>query len=242
MFVVGGNPLTAFPNRDKVKKALESLELLVIIDPQVSATAELADFVFSPKFGFELPAISFANEGMVTYGLSIGFQEPFAQYQKALIDPPAGADVIEDWRVFYEIARRMQKPLSYRGAPYNMDKPPTTDELIATFVKRSPVPLDEIKQHPAGHIFEHRSQPAAPKEQDWPYRLQIGDGEMMQELSSIQVPNGSDIKDSTDGLAMLLVSRREHSVYNSVGHQLPRAKKETSVLIPPTLIQTMQLH
>ncbi len=106
LFVVGGNPLTAFPNRDKVEKALASLELLVVIDPQLSATAEMADYVFSPMFGFELPAISFANEGMVTYGLSIGYQEPYAQYQATLVDPPAGADVIEDWRVFYEIARR----------------------------------------------------------------------------------------------------------------------------------------
>ena len=38
LFVVGGNPLTAFPNREKVQRALESLELLVVIDPQVSAT------------------------------------------------------------------------------------------------------------------------------------------------------------------------------------------------------------
>ncbi len=226
LFVVGGNPLTAFPNRDKVQQALESLELLVVIDPQISATAALADYVFSPKFGFELPAISFANEGMVTYGLSIGFQEPYAQYQPALIDPPAGADVIEDWRVFYEVARRMDLQLSYRGTPYDMSEPPSTDELIATFVKRSPVPLDEIKQHSAGHIFDHRSQPATPKEADWPHRLQVGDADMMQELESIKNKANKQAESPDEGLAMLLVSRREHAVYNSVGHQLPALKKK----------------
>ena len=95
LFVVGGNPLAAFPNRSKVEKALESLELLVVIDPHLSATAEHADYVFGPKFGFEIPAISFANEGMVTYGLSIGFQEPYAQYQPALIEPPEDSQVVE---------------------------------------------------------------------------------------------------------------------------------------------------
>jgi anaerobic selenocysteine-containing dehydrogenase len=225
LFVVGGNPLTAFPNRDKVEKALASLELLVVIDPQISATAELADYVFSPMFGFELPAISFANEGMVTYGLSIGYQEPYAQYQTTLVDPPEGADVIEDWRVFYEIARRMDLQLSYRGAAYNMQSPPTTDDLIETFLRRSPVPLEEIKPYPEGHIFEHRTAPAVEREPDWPHRLMIGDEQMMQELATIKIAEEPGEK-SVTGLNLLLISRREHQVYNSVGHRIPALQRK----------------
>jgi anaerobic selenocysteine-containing dehydrogenase len=220
LFVVGGNPLTAFPNRDKVKKALESLELLVVIDPQLSATAEMAHYVFGPKFGFEMPAISFANEGMVTYGLSIGFQEPYAQYQPALIDVAEDSQLVEDWRVFYEIARHMNRPLSYRGTPYDMQTSPTTDDLIAAFVRRSPVPLDDIKAQAGGQIFAHRSATAAPKEPGWPHYLQIGDKAMMAELARI----AANKKDPA--IDLLLVSRREHEVYNSVGHSLPALKKK----------------
>jgi anaerobic selenocysteine-containing dehydrogenase len=227
LFVIGGNPLTAFPNRDKVRRALESLELLVVIDPQLSATAQMADFVFGPKFGFEMPAISFANEGMVTYGLSIGFQEPYAQYQPALIDLPKNSQLVEDWRVFYEIARRMELPLSYRGTPYDMDNAPTTDELIAEFVRRSPVPLDDIKAHPGGHIFEHRSEPAAPREPDWPHRLQIGNVDMMAELARLAAGQSDVVElENSQAFDLLLVSRREHEVYNSVGHSLPALKKK----------------
>jgi len=227
LFVVGGNPVTAFPNREKVQRAFESLELLVVIDPQMSATAQLADYVFGPKFGFETPAISFANEGMVTYGLSIGFQEPYAQYQPALIDVAKNSQLIEDWRVFYEIARRMEMPLSYRGTPYDMQTAPTTDELIAEFVRRSPVPLDEIKAYPAGHIFEHRSAPAVPKEPDWPHRLQIGDADMMAELARLAAERGGEVEaESKHAIDLLLVSRRQHEVYNSVGHSLPALKKK----------------
>ena len=223
LFVVGGNPLTAFPNRAKVRKALESLDLLVAIDPQLSATAQLADYVIGPMFGFELPAISFANEGMVTYGLSIGFQEPYAQYQPALIDPPAGAEVIEDWRVFYEIGRRLGFNLSYRGYAYDMQESPTTDVLIDEFVRRSPVPIEEIRKYPEGHVFEHRSAPAEPREPDWPHRLQLGNPDMLAELAEIsRAPTVKSESATAGGLDLLLVSRREHAVYNSVGHKLDK--------------------
>ncbi len=221
LFVVGGNPLTAFPNRGKVRKALESLDLLVAIDPQLSATAVLADYAIGPMFGFEMPAISFANEGMVTYGLSIGYQEPYAQYQPALIDPPDGSEVIEDWRVFYELGRRMGLQLSYRGFNYDMRHAPTTDSLIEEFVKRSPVPIEEIKKYPEGHIFECRTAPAESREADWPHRLQVGNADMLEELASIGEPAAVSVARTTrDELLLLLVSRREHAVYNSVGHRL----------------------
>ena len=218
LFVVGGNPLTAFPNRAKVRRALESLDLLVAVDPQRSATAQLADYVIGPKFGYEMPAISFANEGMVTYGLSIGFQEPYAQYQPALIEPPQDSEVFEDWRVFYELARRMDLQLAYRNYLYDMREAPTTDALIEEFVKRSPVPLEEIKQYPEGHIFEHRSAPAEPREPDWPHRLQLGNEDMLASLAAIDAQSVD--ADAPGEPPLMLVSRREHAVYNSVGHNL----------------------
>ena len=227
LFVVGGNPLAAFPNRKKVRRALESLDLLVVIDPQVSATGQLADYVIGPKFGFELPAISFANEGMVTYGLSIGYQEPYAQYQPALIEPPAGAEVVEDWRVFFELARRMQLHMNYRGMQYDFERPPTTDDLIEEFVRRSPVPLADIKAYPEGHIFWHRSAPAQAREPDWPHRLNLGHPDMLAELGSLANgrPAHATGRSPTE-LELLLVSRREHHVYNSVGHRLPALAKK----------------
>ena len=105
LFVVGGNPMLSWPNQAKTQRALAALELLVVVDPQVSATARLAHYVIGPRFGFETPAITFGNEGITTYGLSIGYQEPYAQYQPQLIEPPPGSEVLEDWRFFYELGR-----------------------------------------------------------------------------------------------------------------------------------------
>jgi anaerobic selenocysteine-containing dehydrogenase len=223
LFVVGGNPMGSWPNLQKTRRALQSLEMLVVVDPEVSATAQLADFVIGPRFGFETPAMSFNNEGIAVYGLSIGYQEPFAQYQAALIEPPAGAEVYEDWRVFYEIARHMGKPLSYRGWPIDMDKAPSTDELLAHFVRRSRVPLDEIKKYPHGALFPD-NEPAQAAPADWPYRLQLADPQMLRELSDLDSEMSSQptpIEERADELQLLLVSRRQHEVYNSVGHRVP---------------------
>ena len=223
LFVVGGNPLANWPNRQKVYAALKSLDLLVVVDPYMSGTAALADYVVGPMFGFELPAMSFASEGIATYGLSLGLQEPFAQYQPKLIDPPPNAEVTEDWRFFYELAKRMRLPIAYRGMPYDLQQPPTTDDLIEEFVKRSPVPLADVKRHPQGSLFDAQSSAADAREPDWPHRLNIADSEMLAELASIAAD--LSVPETSQG-QFLLVSRRQHEIYNSVGHTLPALKRK----------------
>jgi anaerobic selenocysteine-containing dehydrogenase len=239
LIVVGGNPLLAWPNQAKTRRALESLELLVVVDPQVTATARLAHYVIGPRFGFETPALSFGNEGITTYGLSIGYQEPYAQYQPQLVEPPAGSEVLEDWRIFYEIARKMGLRLAFRGQPFDMENPPTTDELLEKFVRRSRVPLELVKQHPHGHLYPDPQPLAEPKASDWPYRLELAHPLMLQELSMVDreltagahapVVHEANMPPHAvfpvQAIELLLVSRREHAVYNSVGQQLPALQR-----------------
>ena len=238
LIVVGGNPLLAWPNQAKTRRALESLELLVVVDPQVSATGRLAHYVLGPRFGLEEPAMSFGNEGITTYGLSIGYQEPYAQYQPRLIEPPAGSEVLADWRIFYELARRMELRLAYRGQPIDMENAPTTEALMEQFVRRSRVPLDLIKQHPHGHLYPDPQPLAEPRDADWPHRLQLGDATMLEQLqhvsarlNSTAAVAGADASlhaadPAADGaIELLLVSRREHAVYNSVAHHLPALQR-----------------
>ena len=238
LIVVGGNPMLSWPNQAKTRRALESLDLLVVVDPQVSATARFAHYVLGPRFGFETPAITFGNEGITVYGLSIGYQEPYAQYQPQLIEPPAGSQVLEDWRIFYELARHMKLALAYRGEPFDMENPPTTDELLERFVRRSRVPLGTVKQHPHGHLYPDPQPFAEPKEEGWPHRLDLGHPTMLAELTDVartlersssagEVRNATAIPDerADRSLSLLLVSRREHAVYNSVAHHLPALRR-----------------
>lgn len=220
LFVIGGNPLQSWPNAEKTRRALQSLELLVVVDPMLTSTAELAHFVMPPRLGFETPALTFGNEGITVYGLSLGYPEPYAQYQPQLVEPPAGSDVLEDWRIFYELARLLDLQLAPRGMTVDMHQAPTTDELLTQFVSRSRVPLEEIKRHPHGGIFPDPSPAAAPKAVDWPHRLQLGDRAMLQELRAVESDAGLVQNDR-----LLLVTRREHAVYNSVGYRMPALSK-----------------
>jgi len=245
LIVVGGNPLTSWPNEAKTRRALESLELLVVVDPQISSTARLAHYVIGPRFGFETPATTFANEGITVYGLSIGYQEPFAQYQPQLIEPPPDSDVLEDWRIFYELGRAMNLPLAWRGQPFDMANPPTTDALLEHFLRRSRVPLAEIKSHPHGALFPDPQPLAEARAADWPHRLQLADAAMLAELTQIErmtphtdavvsdpgasVSRAATVATSSSTAAplleLLLISRREHATYNSVGHDLPALRR-----------------
>ncbi len=225
LFVIGGNPLLSWPNQEKTRRALESLELLVVIDPMLSATARHAHYVIGPRLGFESPAITFGNEGITVYGLSLGYPEPYAQYQPALIEPPAGSDVLEDWRIFFELGRHMGLPLAFRGQPFDMASPPTTDQLLEAFVAKSRVPLEEIKRHPHGAIFPDPKPLADPKPLDWPYRLQLAATSMMQELAAVAAALPGAAEEIDRDYPWLLVTRREHAVYNSVGQRLPALRK-----------------
>jgi len=232
LFVIGGNPLLSWPNQAKTRRALESLDLLVVVDPQLSSTARLAHYVIGPRFGFETPALTFGNEGITVYGLSIGYQEPYAQYQPQLTEPPAGSEVLEDWRIFYELARRMGLALAWRGRPFDMERPPTTEQLLEQFVERSRVPLDVIRQHPHGHLFPDPQPMALPREPDWPHRLELAHPLMQAELRAVAeqlvhpvAHRPQPAPPPSEGLSLLLTTRREHAVYNSVGHHLPALRR-----------------
>jgi len=237
LFVIGGNPLLSWPNQAKTRRALESLELLVVVDPVLSETARHAHFVIGPRFGFESPAITFGNEGITVYGLSLGYPEPYAQYQPQLVEPPAGSDVLEDWRIFYELGRRMGYPLAFRGQPFDMSTPPTTDGLLSQFVARSRVPLEEIKRHPHGAVFPDPKPWVEPRDADWPHRLQLAAPVMIAELEGIATQVSAAVAtaaattmaplmgDEGGGLRLLMVSRREHALYNSVAHDLPALRR-----------------
>jgi anaerobic selenocysteine-containing dehydrogenase len=237
LFVIGGNPLLSWPNQAKTRRALESLELLVVVDPVLSETARHAHYVIGPRFGFESPAITFGNEGITVYGLSLGYPEPYAQYQPQLVEPPAGSDVLEDWRIFYELGRRMGYPLAFRGQPFDMSTPPTTDGLLSQFVARSRVPLEEIKRHPHGAVFPDPKPSAEPRDAEWPHRLQLAAPVMIAELEGIAAQRSVAVAtaaattmaplmgDEGGGLRLLMVSRREHALYNSVAHDLPALRR-----------------
>src|SRR5262249_44596377 len=58
LFCLGGNPMMAWPDQRRTRAAMEKLELLVTLDPEMSATSTLADYVIAPRLTLETPGMT----------------------------------------------------------------------------------------------------------------------------------------------------------------------------------------
>jgi len=96
LYVVGENPFMSDPDQNHVKKALASIEFLVVQEIFISETAEYAHVI--------LPGASFAEkEGTVTN------TERRVQRMRKVIEPLGNAR--PDWQITAEIAKRVEARL-----------------------------------------------------------------------------------------------------------------------------------
>jgi formate dehydrogenase major subunit len=101
MYVMGENPFISDPRTEKVRRALSSLEFLVVQDIFLTETAEFADVV--------LPATTFF-EKQGTYTNT----DRRVQVGRPVLEPPGEAR--EDWRIVCDLATRLGLPMEY-GSP-----------------------------------------------------------------------------------------------------------------------------
>ncbi|WP_326522881.1 molybdopterin-containing oxidoreductase family protein [Sphingomonas sp.] len=184
----GGNPAVAFPDQRRVVEALRSLDLFVQIDPWMSQSAHLADYVLAPTLPLEVAAASIGTEGL---SLRAGYGQALAhsQYTDAVVPRPAGSDLLEEWEIFYELMVRMGHPVEVRpwGHPPTtpkipIDAKPRTEELLELFTAGSRVPLDTVKRFPGGHVFDEGLIVVEPGDPGNVDRLEVGHPEMMRLL------------------------------------------------------------
>jgi anaerobic selenocysteine-containing dehydrogenase len=222
----GGNPVTAWPDVDKTVRALRSLDLLVQIDPWMRQTSRLAHYVIAPKIGPEIAQMSLGKDWTTLSAPTYGSEVPFGQYAPALVDPPAGSDLIEEWEFFYGVATRLGLSLdlgvyhgmSLSGLSVDMSVKPTTDQLFEVMTAGSRIPFSEVKRHPHGAVFADPPQYVQPKDPDCQDRLQLGHPDMMADLALVaqhQMRQGPITDHGPQERAFRLISRRMMHVYNS---------------------------
>jgi anaerobic selenocysteine-containing dehydrogenase len=229
LFCLGGNPMAAWPDQEKTYAAMKELDLLVCLDIKMSSTAKLADYVIAPKLTLEQPGMSLPSETLTPYAM--GYSVPYAQYAPKLVDPPEGSDVIEEWEFFYGLAQRMEVPLTLQAAyswgpemkkpartPLDMLNKPTIDELFEMLTKGSRVPLDEVRRHPHGHVFDEVVDHVRAKDSDCDVRLDLANGIMLAELAEVAVESIEVERE----YPYLLTCRRLLDVHNSAGRDIDK--------------------
>jgi anaerobic selenocysteine-containing dehydrogenase len=97
-----------------------------------------------------------------------------------------------------------------------MSRKPTTEEVFELLTRGSRIPLEEVKKHPRGALFPE-SILAAPKDPQCTARLDVGNAEMMAELSAVHAKPAVEAGE----FPYLLIGRHMAHVYNSSGRDLP---------------------
>ncbi len=236
LIVHGGNPALVFADAESTGKALDSLELLVVNDLFMTATARRADAVFAMAHPFERPDIPRLGDGTFPFA--------FSQYTPALVEPPEG--VLEDWEMFWELADRLDLEWDLPGLTPGVR--PTTDELIAALNPDSRVPFSEIRPHQGGHRFGEvdplvggivgilTGHPANPMALDHP--------EVLAELAEVRgepvLGGGGFTEGEEHGFRMITYRMKE--AYCTQGQNLPslaRRRDHNPVLMNPADLVTL---
>jgi anaerobic selenocysteine-containing dehydrogenase len=211
---VGGNPVVAFPDQRRVVEALRALELSVVLDVKLTATAQLAHYAVGCKLSLEKPSALSPTQTDV----------PFAHYTPALLKPEF--DVIEEWEFFWGLAHRMGLPLKVApGVELDTQRKPTSDEYLDQLHSRARVPLAEVRRYPSGHVFEPpepvRVLPARPGSEA--HRFNVAPQAVIEQLHEIRAEPLADA--SAGRFTHRLISRRMVELYNSTGDHLPGLRR-----------------
>jgi anaerobic selenocysteine-containing dehydrogenase len=211
LIVDSGNPVNAIPGQRKVVRAMRALDLLVVIDPFLTNTGRLAHYVLPPLMLLERPALPPRDYETII------FQAPYTQYAPAVLAPPAGAELVDPNHVFWALARRMGRPIVYDGVALDMERAPSTDELLAILARHGQVPFDEIRGHDGGRIYAVAPQVVEDADPATAGRFEVMPPDVAQELRQVLTQTPGEPSDFTHRLC----GRRMRDVQNTMYRHLP---------------------
>src|SRR5690606_6957362 len=110
------------------------------------------------------------------------FRSPYARYTPAIAAPPAGSDLIDEWEIYWGLAKRLGLDLVYDGVPLDMATKPTTDRLLAIVARHAPVPFAQIKADEMGGIYEGTPQYVGPASDGHSGRFTVAPDDIVAEL------------------------------------------------------------
>jgi anaerobic selenocysteine-containing dehydrogenase len=223
LIVNGGNPALVFSDTDTTLEALDKLELLVVNDLFMSATARHADYVMAVKHPFERVDIPMLADNFYPFS--------FNQYSEKMVE--AEDDVIEEWDFFWRTAQAMGSGFNLPGIPE--DANPSADEVITALNPDARIPLSELKSaSPSGERYDEGAPVAGgviPDMLGYPdKRLAAGHPEVIEELSEVlaePVTGTGAYKEDAD-FDFRVITYRMPEVYCSTGNNLPSLRRKRS--------------
>ncbi|MEZ4280807.1 MAG: molybdopterin-dependent oxidoreductase [Myxococcota bacterium] len=220
LLVHGGNPASAIPDTGKVLRALESLDLLVAIEPFPSMTATRAHYILPPTLQYERADLPlFIYENLLS-------PVPYTRYTPPIAEPPRGARVCDDHRYFWELAKRLGVTLEHFGVPLSGEQAPTTDELLAIAARHAPIAFDALRAAPRGVVLDAEPTFVEPGDPASPHRFSLVPEDVAAEIAAVAAETAGVGRSGSAARAFAyrLAVRRLRDGLNSAGLGLPSIK------------------
>lgn len=210
-----GNPVAAWPDQQRTVDALRSLDLLVQIDPFMSQTSRLANYVIAPTMALESPGITVITD----YGTAphLGPVETWAHYTDAVSAPPEDSDLIAEWDFFYRLAQRMglqlvlAKQVVHPIGPFMLDMKMTPTEygLLEMLTSGSRINLATVRDAGEGRSYDEAVKVRAGPRRG-AHRFQLADPQMLTDLGPLLADRAEPAE-----FPFRMICRRTIRAYNS---------------------------
>jgi anaerobic selenocysteine-containing dehydrogenase len=211
LFTLGGNPVVAWPDQRKTVEALGDLDLHVVLDAHISATAKTAHYVIASTLSLERPDVPTTIDRW--------FPEAYTNYTPAVLAPEG--DVFQEWQVYTEVAARLGVTLQLPGGTIEPGQAVTADDVLDLIYAGSKVPLADVREHGA-RVHPELATTVAPADDGCTTRLTVCPEGIADELVLVLAERSSAdvLPGATDEHRFRVTSRRLKSVFNSSGREV----------------------
>lgn len=217
---LAGNPVSCLPDQQKTVRALRGADLFVQIDPWMSQSASIADYVIPPTLPLETASSSTMFDFLSGRATGYGLSDSYAHYAHALVSPPANADVIDEWRFLRDVGVRMGLDMTVRGLngmdvalTHNL----TTEAFLEQVSEGSRIPLKDVLELGRGAFYPDQDAIVEPKAEGWAGRFNLAAPAMLADLQWSLAPDAAQFPES-DAFPLRLVCRRHRHAYGSSCH------------------------
>ncbi len=214
---IGGNPIVAFPDQDKMARALDGLELLVSVDVRMAQTAKRSDFILAPRMCLERDDISNLSEWW--------YEVPYARYTPAMVEAPG--DLIDEYAMLWGLAKRLGFGLPLAGGPCPMDELPDKATFLDLMSGGCAVAPSQVRDDTAPDnkaiVYPDKHPVVGPPDPGNAARFDLAAGAMPDALDAYRRSGAAQ-----SDFAFKLVSRRTRHRFNSTGGHLPALRKKAS--------------
>jgi anaerobic selenocysteine-containing dehydrogenase len=216
LIVISGNPILSMGSGEKLQRALEHLEFVMVIDIYPSATSEYADYLLPATDMFERADINICGLGMQ--------KEPFIQYTNFIVPPKA--ERRPEWWILRQIelaqgfATENRELDDYQGAIDELGLFSRFDHML----RQSNLSINDVKSSGTvvldsvapGKFFSNVIQTESSRVDCMPASFDEAIGRCREIFDELGREPGNQLK---------MISRRTNYMINSWFHNVPSLKR-----------------